>query len=245
MDAEILAPLGPLVAIEHARERRPGAIGVLWRGGRAVAVNAYRAGLAALPGNLGELSGLVRLDVGENELTALPALPAGLRELYVHDNQLAELPALPALEVLDANRNRLSGLPALADLAFVYLAGNRIAELPALARIGYLNIGQNPLGRLALADDELRELRVEQAALTHVALRPALRELSLRGNELTTLALHAPRLDTLDLRGNQLDTLPAEIRSLPLRKLDLRWNPLRAAPAWLDDLAARGCLVYR
>lgn len=244
MDADILAPLGPLVELAHARERRPGAIGVWWQGGRAVAVNAYRAGLTALPALAG-LTALVRLDVGENQLVRLPALPAALRELYIHDNAIEALPPLPPLAILDANRNRLAP-PPLADLAFAYLAGNGLAQLPPVARIAYLNVSQNPLGTLALADDQLRELRAEQAALTRVTLAaPALRELSLRGNQLTTLGLATPALETLDLRGNQLDTLPAELRAFPLRKLDLRWNPLRAAPPWLDELSARGCLVYR
>jgi Leucine-rich repeat (LRR) protein len=53
-----------------------------------------------------------------------------------------------------------------------------------------------------------------------------------------------PRLRTLDLRGNQLDQLPDTLLGLPLTKLDLRWNPLRAQPRWLDELAGRGCLVY-
>jgi len=52
------------------------------------------------------------------------------------------------------------------------------------------------------------------------------------------------QLRTLDLRANQLDELPEELRSLPLTKLDLRWNPLRARPDWLDELSRRGCLVY-
>ena len=47
---------------------------------------------------------------------------------------------------------------------------------------------------------------------------------------------------TVTLRSNQLDTLPASIARLPLGKLDLRWNPLRARPAWLRELA--DTLVY-
>ncbi|MBC7976931.1 MAG: hypothetical protein H7138_18300, partial [Myxococcales bacterium] len=48
----------------------------------------------------------------------------------------------------------------------------------------------------------------------------------------------------LDLRGNRLDTLPEALRAMPLAKLDLRWNPLRALPGWIDELIDRGCLVY-
>ena len=74
----------------------------------AVAICAHRCELSELPGAIGGLSQLERLDVGHNRLTALPELPAAVRELYVHDNQLAALPALPQLTVLDANRNQLA-----------------------------------------------------------------------------------------------------------------------------------------
>jgi Leucine-rich repeat (LRR) protein len=94
----------------------------------------------------------------------------------------------------------------------------------------------------------VRELRAERAELASLVLAlPALRELALRGNQLAALSDtigHARQLRALDLRGNALDTLPDALRELPLAKLDLRWNPLRAAPAWLAELRERGCLVY-
>lgn len=53
-------------------------------------------------------------------------------------------------------------------------------------------------------------------------------------------------LRQIDLRGNSLSHLPDCVGSLPrLEKLDLRWTSNLAPPAWLADLAARGCLVYR
>lgn len=246
---EQLAGGRPIIELVHARQRTEGVVGVAWRAGAVVAVCAHGCGLQALPEGLAALAGLERLDVGVNRLAALPALPASLRQLYVDDNQLARLPALPkGLRVLDANRNRLDALPALADLAFAYLAANRLTTLPSITNVRYLNVGGNPLGRLALEDSAIRELRAEQAQLHTLAIDQlaGLRELSLRGNDLVTLpelsGLTALRV--LDLRGNQLDTLPDGVRDLALIKLDLRWNPLRAPPAWLDELSARGCLVY-
>jgi Leucine-rich repeat (LRR) protein len=251
-DVAIVAQLAvgrPIVELTHARQRIGGAVGVLWRAGAAVAICAHRCQLTGLPDAISSLGQLERLDVGDNRLSELPALPASLRELYVHDNQLARLPALPGLLVLDANRNQLVEVPPLAGLDFVYLAGNRLTAAPPTSGVRYLNVGDNPLGHLALADPAIRELRAETAQLHALSIERlvGLRELSLRSNQLTALpaSLGAlAELRVLDLRDNQLDELPEALRRLPLAKLDLRWNPLRAPPAWLDELSARGCLVY-
>jgi Leucine-rich repeat (LRR) protein len=253
-DAAIVAQLAagrPVVELAHARQRIDGSIGVLWRDGAAQVICAHRCQLAGLP-VLAGLDQLVRLDVGGNQLRELPALPAALRELYVYDNQLVRLPALPRLSVLDANRNQLVELPALDGIDFVYLAANRLGEPPVVRGARYLNLGNNPLGELALAglaDPALQELRVEQAQLRAVvpARLAGLRELSLRTNQLRELPAAIGELSglrTLDLRDNQLDELPEAVRHLALDKLDLRWNPLRARPAWLVELAARGCRIY-
>jgi Leucine-rich repeat (LRR) protein len=246
---EQLAGTRPIALLSHARHRTAGVIGVLWRDDAAIAICAHRCELTALPDAIGSLARLERLDVGDNRLTELPALPANLRELYIYDNQLAHLPELPRLSVLDANRNQLARLPALTGIDFVYLAANRLAAPPAISGVRYLNIGNNPLGHLELADEAIQELRAEQAQLRTLALERLtnLRELSLRSNQLETLPPSIgslARLTALDLRDNQLDDLPETLRALPLKKLDLRWNPLRARPRWLDELAGRGCLVY-
>ena len=252
-DAQIIAELAagrPIVDLAHPRQRTDGVIAVAWRDQAAVRVCAHRCGLTELPDQLADLTQLVRLDVGGNQLAALPDLPATLRELYIDDNQLAALPALPRLAVLDANRNRLTHLPPLADLAFAYLAENRLTELPPIHDVRYLNVSDNPLGQLALTTATgLRELRAERAQLRTLTLDGLtdLRELALRGNQLADLPAAIAtltHLHILDLRANQLDDLPAGLRALPLAKLDLRWNPLRVRPAWLDELAIGGCLVH-
>lgn len=240
-----------IVELEHRRQRVAGVVGALWRGGSVVALCAHRCELTTLPDSIASLHSLERLDIGDNQLAALPALPAGLRELYIYDNRIERLPPLPRLTVLDANRNRLTELPPLADVAFVYAASNRLTRLPPLARVHYLNVGGNPLAGLEVVDPDLVELRVEDAGLValpdSIGRLAGLRELSLRGNAIAVLpgSIGAlAKLRVLDLRGNRLDGLPETLRPLDLYKLDLRWNPMRGRPDWLPELAARGCLVY-
>jgi Leucine-rich repeat (LRR) protein len=75
-----------------------------------------------------------------------------------------------------------------------------------------------------------------------------LRELHLRNNKLTSLTESIGMLQELrhiDLRGNPLEYLPDAIAGLPrLEKLDLRWVEKLIAPPWLENLEARGCVVY-
>ncbi|HEV7558158.1 MAG TPA: leucine-rich repeat domain-containing protein [Kofleriaceae bacterium] len=231
------------VKLGHARERLDGELGVYERDGHVVAISAHRLGLTAVPA-IDHLAHLERVDIGGNRLVELPALPASVRELYIYDNQLERLPALPRLRVLDANRNALVELPPLHEIDFVYAASNRLAAPPVMTGCRYVNLGGNPLARLP-RDPAIRELRVEDAGLTSlpasIAELVGLRELHLRGNRLTALPALPATLRVLDLRGNQLDELP-DLSHLPLVKLDLRWNPLRNPPAWLDRL--RDALVY-
>ena len=51
-------------------------------------------------------------------------------------------------------------------------------------------------------------------------------------------------LRQLDLRGNPLTQLPESLLELPrLEKIDVRWVEISSRV--LDQLEARGCLVYR
>ncbi len=253
------------VPLEHARQRTTGVLGYLAAGEQLEVVCAYRCELRGAIAPLGELRGLRRLDVGDNQLTALPpqwsdpAKLTALRELYIYDNRLEQLPALGVLrgqlEVLDANRNRLTALPPL-HVRFVYLAQNQLRHVPATHGATYLNVSDNPLESFEPADPALQELRAERCQLRQLTPRlvrlSSLRELSLRDNAIVRLPdnlAQLTRLEALDLRGNQLDDLPEALGALPaLRKLDLRWNPLRRwqpqRPGWVDALARRGCAIY-
>ena len=242
----------PRLALTHQRQRERGVLAVLEQGGEVRALGLHRCGLTALPACIRELTALERLDVGGNSLAELPPLPPGVRELFVDDNQLARFPELPPLRLLDANRNRLVEVPPLVDVEFVYVAANRLTTTPVTRGVRYLNVSDNPLSALVLDDAALSEVRAESCGLRElpasIGKLPLLRDLSLRGNQLTALPAEVAGLRSLrhlDLRGNLLDDLPAELAELPhLTKLDLRWNPLRRRPGWLTELAARGCTVY-
>jgi hypothetical protein len=157
------------------------------------------------------------LDLGGNQLTALPESLGGLTTLYtlyLYGNQLTALPeslgGLTALTGLDLGGNQLAALPeslgGLTALAGLYLGGNQLAALP------------ESLGGLT-----------------------ALTTLGLGGNRLAALpewlgGLTA--LTTLYLGGNRLAALPESLGGLTtLYTLDLDGNPLVSPPA---DVAAAG-----
>lgn len=135
----------------------------------------------------------------------------------------------PDIETLVLADNDLTGIPP---------------ELGRLKRLGMLDLGHNQLTRipaeigdlkrltdfLYLNDNQLADLPDSLARLTR--LPPAIGRFS--------------ELRQLDLRGNPLAELPEEITRLPkLEKLDLRWVETLGLPAWIADLEARGCAVYR
>ena len=80
------------------------------------------------------------------------------------------------------------------------------------------------------------------------AICSQLRELNLRYNNLISLPLSIVNLKNLrflDLRANNLNLENINLSYMPsLERLDLRWNKLSSLPTWVEDLEARGCVVY-
>jgi Leucine-rich repeat (LRR) protein len=226
--------------------------------------------ITSIPNWVWRLPSLRVLSIGANPLAALtiPANAAPLTHLYLDFLNIEALPAglisLTQLHTLDLGHNALTSLPEsfalLAGLAgILYLHDNRFEHVPSvLAGFGqmqYLNLGDNPLGDLPAfiaGWTGLRELRLNSATLTRlpevVGALKALHELHLRSNHLQTLPAtigDLSALRTLDLRNNRLQSIPDVLRDLPsLTRLDLRWNPLIHIPAWVNDLRARGCVVW-
>jgi Leucine-rich repeat (LRR) protein len=181
--------------------------------------------LSEISPRIGCLKRLRMLDLGHNQLTAVPDSLGDLDGctdfLYLHDNRLASLPAslarLTKLRYLNISQNAFEEFPKcvcdMASLIELRVSDNALISLP------------DSLGRLS-----------------------RLRELHLRNNRLASLPKSIGALSELrqiDLRGNPLRDLPVELSTLPkLEKMDLRWVPDLTLPSWADDLEARGCLIY-
>ena len=98
-------------------------------------------GLTSVPPEIGALTALKRLSLGNNQLTAMPpeigSLTA-LTELHLYENPLTAMPpeigALTVLTQLHLRDNELTALPpeigALAALKFLFLHGNAALGIP-------------------------------------------------------------------------------------------------------------------
>lgn len=216
----------------------PGGIGDL---NQLIQLACASCGLAGpIPSRIGELASLVELDLGDNELTALPPEIAGARSLRVLDlarNRIAELPAemsgLPLVR-LDVTGNRLAALPDLPGLQVLRASDNLLAgEMPDLAGapgLQALDLSGNPFAPGPLPEG-LRNLR-------------QLRDLDLRGTnrtgEIPLWLAELERLSWIDLAENPFDPgpVPPVFALLPeLHRLFLddtgRTGPV---PEWLGNL---------
>ena len=131
--------------------------GVTMENGRVVKLALEDFDLTgALPAEIGRLSALTELHLGDNHLTSLSAEIGQLAVLEVLDlggNQLTSVPAeigqLTALRELYLYDNQLTSVPAeigqLTSLEHLYLGGNLLTSVPAeigqLASLKHLDLG--------------------------------------------------------------------------------------------------------
>jgi formylglycine-generating enzyme required for sulfatase activity len=222
--------------------------GVVCSGGKVVELWLWHNNLGGtLPVELGDLTGLTVLGMGDNHLKGIiPPELGGLVDLvglYLWDNQLSgaipsELGNLTSLESLDLKRNNLSGtipleLSDLINLRYLALSGNSLTGgippgLGDLLRLEVLSLQDNEL--TGTIPPELTNLsRLTHLALGHNQLSGSLPpEL---GNLNSLLELY---LDNAQLSGH----IPPELGNLyGLQKLDLGNNQLSGIiPAALVEM---------
>jgi hypothetical protein len=186
----------------------------------------------------------LRLQRNSLELRGLATLPpeigqlTGLENLYLTDGQLVDLPPeigqLTALRQLVLYRNRLTVLPPeigrLTALEYLVLSENQLTALPP--EIGRLSC----LRKLEIIDNNLTALPHEIGQLA------ALDVLHLSENQITSLPPEIGQLTTLSrlfLDRYKLSALPPEIGQLrALSALVLTDNQLTALPREIGQLTA-------
>ncbi|MFT3911964.1 MAG: hypothetical protein QM737_21240 [Ferruginibacter sp.] len=80
-------------------------------------------------------AGVTDINGNYNQLTSIPALPNGLKSLYLAVNNISTFPATlpPALTMLDVTQNQLTSIPTLPNtIVGFYCGGNHLSSLPNL-----------------------------------------------------------------------------------------------------------------
>lgn len=155
---------------------------------------------------------LVELQCGNNQLTALPDLPASLYVLRCQSNQLPALPVLPSgLGSLYCHTNLISNLPAIpASLIRLYCGSNQITSLPVLpATLQDLECSLNQITFLDPLPTSLVFLNCAYNQLTSIpALPPNLQGFGCQYNLLTSLPPLPANLANFYCDHNLLTSLP-------------------------------------
>ena len=168
--------------------------------------------LTALPGSVGRLTRLRRLDLFRNLLTDLPASMARLRSLIWLDagqNRFGAFPdpvtELTGLIRLDLAKIGLTELPdsigRLVNLAHLGLDFNQLKRLPRTIT------GLTSLNRLSLNGNKFKELPEYISGLTELS------RLDAENNGLKSLPRSIVKLDKLSLLHLEGNLLPPELRA--------------------------------
>lgn len=177
-------------------------------------LNLKKAGLSALPPQVGELSQLTKLDVSLSPLSDLPEAIGQLRNLrilFCLGCRFSSVPvvvgSLPSLYMLSFKSNQLVTISPAAlapTLQWLILTDNQLEALPITLPTG--------LRKVMLTNNKLRQL---PAALVECANLELIR---LADNALENLPaglLTMPKLSWMGLAGNPIVTRGAELAPLP------------------------------
>lgn len=170
--------------------------------------------LTDVPSWVGSLCNLKHLNLGANQLEAVPPLP-NLESLKIHKNRIAKLPPLPkTLRTLNLYLNHLTEIPPLdfPNLEFLSFGVSKIKSVPVLPQgLRWLSLVVNEIEYLPenFCDTELEGVRL---AKNHLKELPS--------------DIGRMKLKELTLYRNELKSLPKSIYNLRLRKLNISGNPL-------------------
>lgn len=150
---------------------------------------------------------------GQNQLTSLPALPDGIQFFNCASNNLTSLPApLPsALLQISASMNSLTSIPAIPPLvSYLIVSNNQLTSLPALASpITYFDCSHNQIAALPALSTLGGQIICDYNMLTSIpALSDSVTYLSCTYNRLTVLPALPGSLQSLYCSNNNLDSLP-------------------------------------
>ncbi|KAL2165456.1 hypothetical protein VTH06DRAFT_754 [Thermothelomyces fergusii] len=179
--------------------------------------------------DLGELTGLLKLNLANNRLGHLPPYFGAysmLRTLNISSNFLEAIPPflcdLESLVDLDLSFNLISGLPdEIGKLKNLENNINVIAELPKLE---ILTANHNSISQFVGSFERLRSLKLNSNPITKFELKspvPTLKVLNLSNAQLASIDEsfnNMPNLERLILDRNYFVSLPSQIGNL--RKLE-------------------------
>jgi len=184
-------------------------------GGQVLTVPPSVTSLLMVECNLSTLPPLSNLDylnVDDNPLGSLPALPAGLVALQARNTGLSSVPALPAsLSSLALDDNAIIALPAIpANLQELSLSRNQLSSLPALPlALNLLDVAYNPMPVLPQLGPFIRTLNVDSCGMSMINYPLGLRTLTARYNPITVLPPFGGAFQSCDVRDcPQLSCLP-------------------------------------
>ncbi len=204
-------------------------------------LSAYMCELTAIPALP---AGLTNLTCSQNHLTSLPPLPMGLIGLDCSTNQLTSLPPMPStLVYFHCENNQLTALPDLSNTLITHLrvSANLLTTLPALPNtLSNLFCNDNKLTTISSLPNNLFGLNCERNLITGFASLPAsLNSLTCHSNHLSSLPALPDSLQYLDANYNMITSLP----NLPskLISLHVNGNQLGTLPALPDSIYIIEC----
>jgi len=186
------------------------------------------------------------LNCSNNQLETLPILPNNLTGLYCAQNHLSIIAALPnSLQYLSCSNNKISQLPTLSSfLQTLICDNNNLQVLPSLPKtLTYLQINHNHINQLPELPEGLTFLDCSKNLLSDLPKLPSnLSQLNCSVNTLFSLPSVPKTLTYLNCSSNQLKTLPElSLVEASLIEFHCADNQLSNLPDFTSAMIALSC----